>query len=195
MVWRIHFGAADLARTRIGMPLGPLAETQLALSLLLVAEIEYTDRQSRLPGSVWSAAEEGSPARSQLAMAALETYEKLVQPYWANISDYLQTERAARGRVLMEGGIRQLLATLQPGCIRWRPLFADETDATSVSQLLFPALADPATRSQLWVSGRRAASPLIALVGRTRAVVLRSIVDGCTITELARRAGVSAAVA
>jgi DNA-binding transcriptional ArsR family regulator len=294
MVWRIHFGAEDLAKTRIGMPLGPLAETQLALSLLrcpdqrpagfaswrrrapslrtasmrplevmiprgsrgvdlytvtgsaptiergveallampgpaLHAEIEYTDRQSRLPGSVWSAAEEGSPARSQLVMAAVETYGKLVQPYWANICGYLHAERAARGRVLMEGGVRQLLATLQPGFIRWRPpvlevlfssdfnvylggrglvlvpslfvgdipvfLFADETDATSVSQLVFPALADPAARTRLWVSDRRVASPLIALVGRTRAAVLRGIVDGCTTTELARRAGVSAAAA
>jgi len=34
MVWRIHFTAADLARTRISPTLGPLAETILALSLL-----------------------------------------------------------------------------------------------------------------------------------------------------------------
>ena len=34
MVWRIHFTAADLARTRICPIPGPLAETVMALSLL-----------------------------------------------------------------------------------------------------------------------------------------------------------------
>ena len=34
MVWRIYFTAADLARTTISAPLGPLAETTMALSLL-----------------------------------------------------------------------------------------------------------------------------------------------------------------
>lgn len=35
MPWRIHFTPGDLARTTIGAPLGPLAETTMALSLLL----------------------------------------------------------------------------------------------------------------------------------------------------------------
>jgi DNA-binding transcriptional ArsR family regulator len=47
MVWRIHFGEADLARTQVSPTLGPLAETVLALALLRCS------RQPRTMLSEW----------------------------------------------------------------------------------------------------------------------------------------------
>jgi DNA-binding transcriptional ArsR family regulator len=294
MVWRVHFTAGDLARTRIGAPMGPLAETQLALSQLrcpvrrpagfggwrghvqglrsahmrpfealiprgslgvdlfsaageaptigqgidallaiprhsMLAEMDLVDRQHRLPSSAWAAAEEGSGARLQLASAAETAYQALVEPYWAGISAHLHAERVSRGRILMDGGVERLLATLLPGRIQWRPpvlevnfrseadlyldgrglvlspsLFAGDVSifvmgsgdgAPSLTKLIFPAPLDPAGRARLWNGGQRAASPLAALVGRTRAATLHSIADGCTTTELARRNAISTAAA
>jgi DNA-binding transcriptional ArsR family regulator len=186
MAWRIHFTAADLARTRISSTLGPLAETMWALSLLrcpvqspglfsgwrerasaqlspavnplaalvppgsrgvdlctltgeattiekgvaallavpggqLLAEMEGFDCRRKLPASAWAVADPGSKGRRQLADAVGTAYRALVEPYWTRIHAYLQAEQVSRGRILMHGGVEQLLTTLQGPGIRWQP--------------------------------------------------------------------------
>jgi DNA-binding transcriptional ArsR family regulator len=289
MVWRIHFTAADLARTRISTTLGPLAETMWALSLLrcplppprlfsgwqeragarlsttmnpvaalvppgsrgvdlctlagetatiekgvgallaaprdqLLAEMEGFDRYRRLPASAWTAADPGSEGRRQLADAVDAAYRALIEPYWIRIHAHLQAEQAFRGRILMHGGVERLLTTLQSPGIRWQPpileirapgyadfhldgrglilipswfvgdtpaLHSDLRDYGAVPRLMFPAASDEAAVRHLWSGDRSAGKALAALVGRTRAAALGSIADGCTTTELARRAGIS----
>jgi DNA-binding transcriptional ArsR family regulator len=79
------------------------------------------------------------------------------------------------------------------------------SDAQAAPWLVLP-VADPGIdHARLWgglrsggtrAGGTRAGgSALAALVGRNRAAVLGSIADGCTTTELAERAGISAAAA
>ena len=70
-------------------------------------------------------------------------------------------------------------------------LLENPNDVDETPRLILPA-AD-ARGGHLWAASR--GSALAALVGRNRAAVLQSIADGCTTTELARRAGISLAAA
>lgn len=188
----------------------------------LLVEMGYTDRRGRLPAAAWALAESG--ARGDLADATQAAYEALVQPYWNRISARLHAEQAARRRTLAREGAERLLASLQNRWIRWRPpvleiakpthlemhlgghgialvpsvfvgkepsLHENPNDETDVPRLILPA----ADVSRLWDAPRERGAALAALVGRNRAAVLASIADGCTTTELARRAGISLAAA
>jgi hypothetical protein len=59
-------------------------------------------------------------------------------------------------------------------------------------QHLHEVLAGRVKRPPAW---DQITDPLATLMGRTRAATLHSITDGCTTTELARRAGISAPAA
>jgi DNA-binding transcriptional ArsR family regulator len=77
-------------------------------------------------------------------------------------------------------------------------LHENPNDEDEVPRLILPAADDVIGRARLWDPPRSqgaALAALAALVGRNRAAVLQSIADGCTTTELARRAGVSLAAA
>jgi DNA-binding transcriptional ArsR family regulator len=188
----------------------------------LLAEMEFADRDRRLPAAAWALADPG--AREPLADSAQAAYQALVQPYWTRIRACLHAEQAARSRTLAREGAAGLLASLQGQRIRWRPpvleilmpshvdmdlggrgialvpsvfvgkdpcLYENPNDDDDVPRLMLP-VADSGY-AHLWDGPRSAA--LAALVGRNRAVVLASIADGCTTTELARRAGISLAAA
>jgi DNA-binding transcriptional ArsR family regulator len=86
----------------------------------LLPEIEAVDRCHRLPASVWRAADQGSDGRQRLATAAYASYHTLVAPHWPRLRAHLQAEHVSRGRILQEGGIERLLATLNPTTVRWR---------------------------------------------------------------------------
>lgn len=66
---------------------------------------------------------------------------------------------------------------------------------------LAPVLVYPVDHDPLWLAGNPAAPPaapeiaLGALLGKTRATVLRAAADSCTTTDLARRSGISPASA
>jgi DNA-binding transcriptional ArsR family regulator len=84
--------------------------------------------------------------------------------------------------------------TLVPALFSWRnfSLLYDPYDDTSVPRLTVPAVTDPVTGEALWrPRGPVADDALGALLGRTRAAVLRRTADGCSTTELAARLGVS----
>lgn len=188
----------------------------------LLLEMEYTDRHIRLPAAAWALAEAG--ARADLADAAEAAYQALVQPFWPRIRACLQAEQGALRRVLARDGADRLLVSLQNQRIRWRPpvleiampshaemhldgrglalvpsvfvgrnpsLHENPNDDGDVPRLILPA----ADAARLWDVRPGRGTALAALVGRNRAAVLASVADGCTTTELARRAGISLAAA
>lgn len=138
---RIHFDAADIARTRLRPTVGPLMETAFAASLLSRSVgAPYARWRSqvskRLPR--WSSppAHGGGVLDPELLIAHAERYgedtatasrpgelselwQAAVAPYWDQLRAYLEAECEARGRIVMAGGVEQLLATLHPRMI-WR---------------------------------------------------------------------------
>lgn len=86
----------------------------------LLVEMEFTDREHKLPATVWAVAE-SSQARLQLAAAAVAAHQALVAPYWTRIHACLHAEHVARLRTLAADGPDRLLASLQSPWLRWRP--------------------------------------------------------------------------
>ncbi|WP_406449883.1 helix-turn-helix domain-containing protein [Streptomyces sp. NBC_00876] len=152
-------------------------------------------------------------------IGALRGYHRAaVEPYWPHIQSAVEADRAVRGRALLDGGADELLASLPP-VIRWRApvLEADypvdrELHLDGRGLLLQPSyfcrgtpvvLRDPLLPPVLVYPVTHPGAPVFAepgpwlgrLLGNTRSTVLRVIGDGCTTSELARRAGVSLASA
>ncbi|MFI6896216.1 ArsR/SmtB family transcription factor [Streptomyces sp. NPDC050256] len=152
-------------------------------------------------------------------IGVLRAYHRAaVEPYWPHIQASVEADRALRGRALLDGGAEELLASLPP-VIRWRApvLEADypvdrELHLDGRGLLLQPSFfcrgtpvvyRDPLLPPVLVYPVTHAAAPVFAepgpwlgrLLGNTRSTVLRVIGDGCTTSELARRAGVSLASA
>jgi hypothetical protein len=86
----------------------------------LQAEMEFFDRWRKLPAAAWDLTRDGDP-RPELALAANAAYQMLIEPYWNRIRAHLEAEQAARGRILMQGGVEQLLTTFYAPCVRWNP--------------------------------------------------------------------------
>ncbi|MDQ0796477.1 DNA-binding transcriptional ArsR family regulator [Streptomyces sp. B1I3] len=141
-----------------------------------------------------------------------------VEPYWPHIQASVEADRALRGRALLDGGADELLASL-PSMIRWRApvLEADypvdrDLHLDGRGLLLQPSFfcrgtpvvyRDPSLTPVLVYPVTHPGAPAFAapgpwlgrLVGHTRSAVLKAIGNGCTTSELARRAGVSLASA
>jgi DNA-binding transcriptional ArsR family regulator len=189
-----------------------------------LVEMEFTDRQHKLPAAVWAVAETGGQARLQLAAAAVAAHEVLVEPYWNRIYACLHAEHVARLRTLAAGGPDGLLSSVQSQWVRWRPpvlevLVPGDYDVPLNGRgiVLVPSVfvgqvpvlhtnpndpaavpwlvLPPAGLRHLWDNPRSNGTALAALVGRNRAAVLRTIADGCSTTELADRVGISLAAA
>ncbi|MEE4489436.1 ArsR/SmtB family transcription factor [Streptomyces sp. BE230] len=152
-------------------------------------------------------------------IGALRAYHRAaVEPYWPHIQARIEADRAVRGRALLDGGADELLASLPP-VIRWRApvleadypvdrelhlngrglllqpsFFCRGTPVVYRDPLLPPVLVYPVTHTAAPVFAE--AGPWLGrLLGNTRSTVLKVIGDGCTTSELARRAGVSLASA
>jgi len=115
----------------------------------LLAEMEFADRQHRLPAAAWAMADPG--AREPLADATQAAYQALVQPYWARIHACLHAEQMARSRTLAYEGGDRLLTSLQNQWIRWRP---------PVLEVLVPG------RIELYLAGRGIALVPSVFVGQ-----------------------------
>ncbi|MFC8537297.1 transcriptional regulator [Streptomyces sp. NPDC057249] len=162
---------------------------------------------------------EGAAEPLARLVGALRDYHRAaVEPYWPHIRSAVEADRAIRGRALLDGGAEELLATLPP-VIRWRApvLEADypvdrDLHLDGRGLLLQPSyfcrgtpvvLRDPLLPPVLVYPVAHPAAPAFAdpgpslgrLLGQTRSTVLRAIGNGCTTSELARRAGVSLASA
>jgi DNA-binding transcriptional ArsR family regulator len=152
-------------------------------------------------------------------------YRAAVEPFWPQILARVKTDLDTRTRIMLHGGCELLLSTLGPNvrwhartlrlpcCSNrqmalggrglllvpsyfcWRgPILVSGADAT-------PMLAYPVRQGEtLAEAGQQetrmsAERSLVALLGRTRAVILRAVRDGCNTSELSRRAGVSISTA
>ncbi|MFG2627722.1 ArsR/SmtB family transcription factor [Streptomyces sp. NPDC048473] len=152
-------------------------------------------------------------------IAALRGYHRAaIEPYWPHIQASVEADRAVRGRALLDGGAEELLASLPP-MIRWRApvleadypvdrelhldgrglllqpsYFCRVTPVVYRDPQLPPVLVYPVTHSRAPVFAEP--GPWLGrLLGNTRSTILRAIGNGCTTSELARRAGVSLASA
>ncbi|MFE4861376.1 ArsR/SmtB family transcription factor [Streptomyces sp. NPDC056670] len=220
---RIHFSAADLARTRLRAGVGPLVETAFAAGLLgrgVNAPYLRWHRQltKRLP--LWSV--HGQDGGIDL----LDVWRAAVAPYWENLHAYLEAECEARGRTVMAGGVEQLMATMHARTT-WAPpvleipggpdedivlggtglvlapsVFLNHRPAQLIRSLdggarptlVVSAPPQPHEAAALWAEpDDDTAEALGALVGQTRAAALRVLRGACTTSELADRLGISPA--
>ena len=86
----------------------------------LLMEMEFTDREAKLPAAAWAVAETGQ-ARLQLAAATVAAHRALIEPFWTRIHACLHAEHVTQLRTLADGGPDRLLASLQSQWVRWRP--------------------------------------------------------------------------
>lgn len=144
---RVHFTAADLARTRLRSTLGPVAEGAFALGVLtgsghadyarwrdearrrLPLQTPPWTTSARLPRTVDAPDDllfllerrpvtSGEPpvglTRADAFRLAVDVWRSAIVPYWDRIGERLEAECEARGRIIMTGGVEELLATLHP---------------------------------------------------------------------------------
>ncbi|MGW7366576.1 ArsR/SmtB family transcription factor [Streptomyces sp. NPDC054841] len=175
--------------------------------------------QAGLPGRLAGLAE-GSPEPMARLIGALRSYHRAaVEPYWPQIQAAVEADRAVRGRALLDGGADELLASLPP-MLRWSApvleadypvdrevhlegrglllqpsYFCRGAPVVRRDPALPPTLVYPVTHTGCPGFSERDGLSLGRLVGHTRSAVMQSIGNGCTTSELARRAGVSLASA
>jgi DNA-binding transcriptional ArsR family regulator len=166
----------------------------------------------------------GDPATLRRLGEALRLYyERILAPHWSPIHAAIDADRAIRARAFLDGGVNQVLARLHP-TIRWQPpvlevgygpdrelhldgrgllllpsFFCWRDPISLQDNNLPPVLVYPVEREPGWAApiagspdGPRA---LAAVLGRTRAAVLRTIEANCTTGGLAQRLGISLASA
>ncbi|WP_367325608.1 helix-turn-helix domain-containing protein [Streptomyces sp. HUAS ZL42] len=183
----------------------------------VAGEIARLARTVRAPA--WAHSLTEPDTRSRLT-ELLRTYAQVViDPYEEHIAERLCAERVRHANTLLCHGTEGLLGSLAP-TIRWsHPLleidcYPEERDVHLGGRglLLIPsyfcwntpvALADPGLPPVLLYPLQHAAEaapatdapPLHALLGRTRAAILRATATGVTTTDAARQAGVSTGTA
>jgi DNA-binding transcriptional ArsR family regulator len=133
----VHFTAADIARTCVGPPPGPLAEAVFSLDALrrpghdLVLDGwrdrlgELLTRTPALDPTTLDRALDASVTgngngRDEVAAALRRWFQVALAPYWTGIRALLESERRRLARLAGEQGVDTLLATLHPS-MRWRP--------------------------------------------------------------------------
>ncbi|MEW1842330.1 winged helix-turn-helix domain-containing protein [Nonomuraea angiospora] len=183
------------------------------------AELELLGTQSRLPSWTHRLANGDIRVLDGLGRALRSYHDAVLQSEWPAVQAHIEADRSKRMRAFTDGGVEGLLRSYSP-LLRWNPPFL-ETDYPVPQELvlggrgllLLPSyfccrmpvtLADPDLRPVLVYPVAREVhdrlpcsgnASLAALIGRTRAVILRSIGNGCSTTELSRRAGTSIASA
>lgn len=187
----------------------------------LRGEIELLAHHRRLPAWAHDVAA-GRPSRLQLIAQTVRRYhDAVLTPLWPRIDQALAQDRSRRVRALAGEGCDGLLGSFAP-LMRWSPptlevrysldrdlhlagrglllvpmFFCWDTPVSLVDPELQPVLVYPVERDldfdSALVPDRTGA--LCALLGTTRAAVLRSLERPCTTTELAHRAGICLASA
>ena len=157
-------------------------------------------------------------ARTELASSMRDYHDQVVSPLWPAIEHVIETDLRFRAWQLAAKGVAETVDGLHPA-IRWRdgvievdgPLDADVELAGRGLQLMpslwtrpaftahwtQPTLVYPLGRFA-WMAPTASEShgdPLAAVLGTTRARVLRALADGHTTSGLARVLGISLASA
>jgi len=163
-----------------------------------------------------------APAVRGLGVAMRAYYEQAVGPYWSGIRAAVDLDRSARIRAWVDGGTEHVLRTLHPS-VRWQhPVLSVATAAerdvhlagrglliipsyfcvrapiTLADSELQPVLLYPIRHGATEAGhgeGRPDGHQLTALLGRTRAAVLRALRTGATTSEIAQRLAISPASA
>jgi DNA-binding transcriptional ArsR family regulator len=210
------FLAADGARGRPGgigaPPATPASWLRRELDLL-------AGRGATLPAWMSRLRSDGREILERLTAAIRSHHAAVVAPVWSDVRAHVEADRAKRARAFLDGGCDGLLGSylpmmrwrspvleidvpfeqtlrldgrgvlLVPSLLSWRaPDFLPGTSLPPV--LVYPVDNDP-TRS---ARQRPGDGSIAALIGVTRTLVLASIGDGRTTSELARRVGVSPAL-
>lgn len=167
---------------------------------------------------LWNAFEGGRAAIKMLARVTKTAFTAAIQPYWSDIRAHHQSELAKHGRVLACNGIGRALTTVIPGA-SWRgnTLLIDSPQDRTVrlggrglvltptafwtgpplvgelpDQPVLLAYATPAVPS---IRVGDESDSLAAVLGETRAEVLRLLSTEHTTGDIARQLGISAASA
>lgn len=165
-----------------------------------------------------------APAVRGLGVAVRAYYEQAIGPYWSGIRAAVDLDRAARTRAWVEGGTENALRTLHPS-VRWEhPVLSVATaaerdvhlagrglvvipsyfcqrapitvaDPELPPVLIYPIAHEHAVPERPIESAADSGRPLTALLGRTRAAVLRTLGTGATTSEIAQRLAISPASA
>ncbi|MFF3752401.1 DUF5937 family protein [Streptomyces sp. NPDC002018] len=184
-------------------------------------EIAMLARVNGIPA--WAPRLAEGEIRNQLVEVLGAYHRAVIAPHEEDIHKRLEAERIRHARSLLDTGVEGMLNNLTP-TIRWRhpvlevDYYGDERDVhlNGRGLLLIPSyfcwndpisLADPGLPPVLMyplhhasvtphdANDKRSTPPLHALLGRTRATILRSTATGATTTGAARYAGVSAGTA
>lgn len=187
----------------------------------VLRELGILDRVTGAPA--WSQGLADDRTRKEFVGTLRTYYDVAIRPHDDHIQAHIDADRSVRARALLDGGIHGLLAGLGP-YMRWQPptllveYAAEDRDlylrgrgltlvpsyfcwgapVSLADSGLPPVLAYPLRRRAPRADDAEAEqprAPLSALLGATRAVILRATATGATTGELARAAGVSAAAA
>jgi DNA-binding transcriptional ArsR family regulator len=155
----------------------------------------------------------------------IRTYhDAAIAPYWTSIGTHMSADHAHRVEALARHGVDRLLSSLHPR-VRWvapvlqvldmndRDLYLDGRgielqpsafcwqvptklrDPGLKPILVYPIQHAPGILRQASMDSAFSSDPLGSLLGSTRAAALEAAVTGCTMTEPARRCGISPAAA
>lgn len=195
-------GIENLLRTpraRLGTDLAPIA------------------RERRLPAWTIDLAAGRSGVLQALGGAHRQYFHACLAPHWGQVQAHIERDVARRARTMAHAGVQAVLSTLASG-VRWRSptlevdypfehdihlagrglllqsVFFDHgpNATTLIDESLRPVLVYSIHHEPDWIiAGPNAVNthdPLAALLGRTRAHLLRTIIaDAGSTTELARR--------
>ncbi|MEU5955857.1 ArsR family transcriptional regulator [Streptomyces sp. NPDC047525] len=165
---------------------------------------------------------EGDRQRRRELVRALAVYHReLLRPCLPELDETVVAERAVCGRRVLDGGVGKLLGVLSPS-VRWAwpvltvdypvdrdlrlggrgitlvPSFFCATPVTLIDPELPPVLVYPVSGEGPAPHGADGADGLTPVLGRTRALAIRALLDPgspCSTSELALRIGVSVASA
>jgi DNA-binding transcriptional ArsR family regulator len=142
-------------------------------------------------------------------------FEVAVAPYWDTVVARATADRAYRGHAVLEGGLAAMFASLPAG-IEWDPpvlriqnypvdgdlhlegrgitlipsYFCWRSPTALADRDLPPVLVYPA-RTPLDAAVERTSEPLRALLGGTRAAILKALAMSRTTTELSRQLAIA----
>ncbi|MFF3735148.1 ArsR/SmtB family transcription factor [Streptomyces sp. NPDC002476] len=164
---------------------------------------------------------DGEPTALRMLGQALHAYYTCaVAPTWQRIQALVDADRAVRARAVLEDGVEALLNSFRPTMQWTRPVlevdypadrdihlngrglllipsaFCWRVPVTLIDPALPPVLVYPISRGPQWWTADGQADlhrhqALERLLGASRAAALRSIENGCTTGELARRIGLA----
>ena len=183
----------------------------------LNAQLARLNASSPIPRWIRPLAEGDRESLALLGRGLTDYYKAAIAPYEDLIQGAISADRTRRAHHFLDGGIEGMLASIGP-VMRWRPpvlhvshdfeqdlylrgrglrlvpsFFCGRTACTLADPDFPPVLVYPIDLDCRWAQAASADShrSLDALIGKTRADILRAINLGATTTELSRRAGTS----